>query len=209
MLLNLFPSVIYKVKYLENLEPLVDELEKLFADKLSTENITVYDYMRGDSYGASTSGYNLQSNPAFKDFIEFCEHHAKIYWDHLGYDPVRVPKLRLLWANLYKPGSYIDVHDHSPMPLSFAFYVKKSPQASNIFFINPIEGLLKYQPFANLRDRDEYYNFGAYEVSVAEGDVVFFPGYLKHKTKPTDDLNERITLSGNLQDDYRLRLRKQ
>ena len=111
-----------------------------------------------------------------------------------------------MWANIYTPGSYIDSHDHCPMPLTGAFYVKKSTTASNIVFEHPLELILKHQPIAGIRDRQQYFNFVEQEIEVEQGDLVLFPSYVRHKTRPFNDVDDRIIIGGSLEQDYRVRI---
>jgi hypothetical protein len=92
------------------------------------------------------------------------------------------------------------------MPISGAFYVKKNENSSNIIFEHPLEIILKHQPVAGVRDRKKYFEFVEHEIEVNQGDLVLFPSYLRHKTRPFNDTEDRVIIGGILEQDYRTRI---
>jgi hypothetical protein len=46
------------------------------------------------------------------------------------------------------------------------------------------------------------------EVEVNQGDLVLFPGWIKHKTRSMPDTEDRIIVGGTLDQDIRARLAK-
>ena len=80
-----------------------------------------------------------------------------------------------LWGNVYHKGDYTDSHDHMPAAYSFTYYVKVPDGSAPLIF-------------------DDLGETWAPRV----GDLVLFPGYVKHSVpKHTIDEN-RISIAGNI-----------
>lgn len=195
MIENIFPIKIYKTKFDGNLTDLksivIPRLDSVF-EKTKTNN---QGSMRGGlcSYNAVR---DLQHWPELKPYIDFLQEHAEIYWKELGYK--KEPKISEMWANKYSPGSFIDIHNHSPIAITVSFYLQKPANSGNICFVNPLETLLKHQPFSELDDRNNYHRMFNYNVEVNEGDVIMFPGWLQHETMPNDSEFDRIIIGTNI-----------
>jgi uncharacterized protein (TIGR02466 family) len=206
MIHNIFATPIYKVRYEDDLSDIEQRIRDLFAEFESPIAENNVNLMRAGSVSCAQVLEDLHKDTSFKKVIDFYHHHAEIFWKEIGYDQKRPPRLRMMWANIYPPGSYIDSHDHCPMPISGSFYVKKTANSSNIIFEHPLEIILKHQPIAGVRDRQKYFQFVEQEVVVEQGDLVLFPSYLRHKTRPFNDTEDRIIIGGILEQDFRTRI---
>lgn len=204
MIHDIFTIPIYKVHYPGPIDAIEQEVRTLLEQTVTDENNVTL--MRDGALSSARVAENLHRNPHFEDLVKFIHEHAEKYWLHMGYDSKRLPRLKMLWGNIYPNGGYIEAHDHAPMPLVASFYVRKSPEASNIVFEHPLELLLKHQPLEGLRDRSEYFKMFETEVEVNQGDLVLFPGWLKHKTRSMPDTGDRIIVGGTLDQDLRARL---
>ena len=71
-------------------------------------------------------------------------------------------------------------------------YLDASPEQGNIVFENPMDLIIGGQPI-----KMPYKNF-THEVEVVTGDLILFPGYLKHFTKPNLTNRPRVTFVANL-----------
>lgn len=195
MIENIFPIKIYKTKFTGNLE----ELQSILIPKLDS----VFEKTKSNNQGSMRGGlcsYNavrdLQNWSELKHYIDFLQEHLLIYWKELGYR--KEPKIAEMWANKYTPGSFIDTHNHSPVAVTVSFYLQKPTNSGNICFVNPIDTLLKHQPFRELENKNSYHKMFNYEVDVTEGDVVMFPGWLQHETVPNDSELDRIIIGTNV-----------
>ena len=80
-----------------------------------------------------------------------------------------------LWGNIYNKGDYTVPHEHMPSPYSFTYYVKVPDGSAPLIFDDLGE---TWYP--------------------KEGDLVLFPGYVKHSV-PEHTIDEnRISIAGNL-----------
>lgn len=93
------------------------------------------------------------------------------------------------WANVYRPGSSVSLHDHGGAMLSGALYLQASP-GSHIFFRNPLLHRHKGSrplPFAEVQ-----------AIEVRAGELLLFPGWLEHRTDPNPGPKDKIVLSFNV-----------
>jgi uncharacterized protein (TIGR02466 family) len=139
---------------------------------------------------------DLHTWPELKEVVEFINHHAHEYWKALGYRKDMKPGVYEMWANRYTPNSFIDYHNHAPIHMTSTFILKREEGAGNIVFENPLETLLKHQPYEVTAEN--FYNLFEEEIEGHAGDLVIFPGYLKHKTRPNASNFDRIMLGANV-----------
>ena len=83
------------------------------------------------------------------------------------------------WGVIYQKDDWTKVHDHWPHLWSFVYYIQCGENDS------PLE-------FPDVRRHGEHL------VQPLSGDMVLFPGWLRHKVSPQLADNERIIVSGNL-----------
>lgn len=197
MIENIFPTKIYKTSYSGSIQQLKKDLLPKFAsvfDDVAKNN-------QGSIRGQGMCSYNvfrqMQHWPEVKLFLDFLQPHLILYWKELGFDETITPKINEMWANKYEKDSFIDLHNHSPVNITVSFYLSKPKDSGNIVFEHPLETLLKHQPIA-LDNVNNYHNWFQKEVEVNEGDVVMFPGWLRHKTTPSNSSQSRIILGANI-----------
>ena len=139
---------------------------------------------------------NLHKLPEFKTVVDFVNEHANNFWTELGY--YGVPCIYEQWANKYPQNAFIDIHDHAPITLTASFYLKKESGAGNLVFENPLATILKHQPYSNLHNRNQYHTLFEHSVEISEGDLVMFPGWLKHRTEANRSGSDRIIIGTNI-----------
>jgi uncharacterized protein (TIGR02466 family) len=95
------------------------------------------------------------------------------------------------WFNFYTNGMFQYDHNHSSVicALSGVYYFRTNEKDGDIVFINP-----------NIYLADEISNIGISTVSYSpkEGRLLLFPCWLRHKVKPNNTKEERISISFNL-----------
>jgi uncharacterized protein (TIGR02466 family) len=194
MIENIFPLKIYKVSLgNDTLLTTVDCLLEEFYEKTVCNN---QGSMRNNGLCSYNAARHLHTISAFDHITSIINHHVNIYWKELGYD--HSPYIHEMWTNKYPPGAFIDAHNHAPMPATVTLYLKKEADSGNIVFEHPLEVLLKHQPFKNLQDRNLYHTLFDHELEVTTGDLVIFPGWLKHKTHINHSASDRIIIGANI-----------
>lgn len=187
---NLFPTKIYRTKYpgiQELIVNLLPKLEDCFnPDKshvlMSEECITTYSQNR-----------QVNTWPETQDLVNFLNVHIKNYWKELNYQQTLEPYIIEMWANKSTTGGWIYHHTHTPNPIVGTCYLSVSPTQGNLFFQDPLEMVKSSQP-CNIDQFDEFEQ----EVPLEVGDIVLFPGYLRHRTYPNQSTEPRIVLSFNI-----------
>ena len=197
MIQELFPIKIYKIScpfvsdLQKNLIPLLHEV----FEKTKTNN---QGSMRGSGLCSYNSVRNLHTWQETKLLSEFIDYHSNQYWKQLGYNKEIVPKLIEMWANKYPRESFIDWHNHSPISITSSFYLQKDDNGGNILFEHPNELILKHQPILSDVEKNTYHNLFTEEITVNTGDLIMFPGYLKHRTLPNLSNTDRIIIGANI-----------
>ena len=127
--------------------------------------------------------------------------HANTYCSTVGFPKVEIVQN---WYNISAEGTSLKEHSHRFAICVCAYYPSKPKNSSNLFFSS--DGMKNHREhhqemveaeinnFANLKPTP--YNQVDYELSVQEGWVYFFPGYLKHWA-PANNSSERIVVSCN------------
>jgi uncharacterized protein (TIGR02466 family) len=164
-------------------QPIIDQVLELFEHR---ENFYVM-------LGSSKTSYKQVNGELHKhiDITEVCnfvEKHAKIFWDELGYDPTMTPVIKTSWANISPKGGSLSSHNHSPFPLSGAFYLNADESMGNLFFEHPLDQLIAHQPFTKDAVKQTY------KQSVSTGTLILFPGYLNHYVEKNFTDGVRLTV---------------
>jgi|TARA_B100002052_G_C15811461_1_gene566065 hypothetical protein len=135
---------------------------------------------------------------------QWIEMHRFWEWLHPLLDDVwkawgMVPQQRILqksWVNWHPNGAWTAEHDHSAVHQVVAFYMRKPTGSGDILFRDPLDIAWWSYP-RELRKRSLWQS-----VDVEEGDVLIFPGWLRHKTEPNTTDEDRIVLSANFSVNY-------
>ena len=194
MLDNIFSVDIYKTKFtdLEVLARARYAVDKLNFSAVSSEYAGAAD---GGGLNTLSTHVNQKTVHTIDEFIplgKFIEQEGKKYWDLLGYYPDVIPKIRHSWTNITNSGGLITPHNHCRNPIAAVLYLEANNNCGNIVFENPMELILGGQPI-----KMPYKNFQK-SVKVETGDVIIFPGYLKHYTEINHSNNPRVTFVVNL-----------
>lgn len=145
----------------------------------------------GDGWSTYRHGDQLLAHPELDDLRALLVEEIRDYTEALE---CRLGGGRLAiansWANVYPAGSSVALHDHGGAMLSGAFYLQASPGAGHIYFQNPLLDLCKGSkplPFAEVQP-----------VEVRAGELVLFPGWLKHRTDDNRGPADKVVLSFNV-----------
>jgi uncharacterized protein (TIGR02466 family) len=192
--INLFPTVIYRDFYpkVEDLRVgLFSKLDQIFENSKINNNV----FMReGTVCSYNSDSYLHRKFPNETDeVVMFVEQVAKEYWNACNYHNNLTPFVFQMWANKTPKGGYVNSHLHGNMPFSAVLYVDASPEQGNLVLENPMEMILMTQPISP----DVKYPMEQ-EISVSSGDLVMFPGYLRHRVLPNKLDRDRLILGFNI-----------
>ena len=194
-MISLFPVQIYKTQFhFSDVEraALEDRLEQSFDSITCNQG-----FMRNNSICTYNEDRELHKWPELKSYADFISNEVNNYWKELGLDSTRPPMLYEMWANKYGKDSYIDEHNHIPIPIVITYYFKKPNNSGNTVFVNPNIDIIKSQPIDGLKNVNDYDSLFESEVPSQEGDIIMFPGWLRHKTRPCPTDN-RIIITTNI-----------
>jgi ectoine hydroxylase-related dioxygenase (phytanoyl-CoA dioxygenase family) len=79
------------------------------------------------------------------------------------------------------------------MPFTGVIYIDASSEQGNLFIDNPLDTVLMTQPISP----DVKYPMGQ-ELEVSAGDLIMFPGFIKHRVKPNTTDKNRLVLGFNI-----------
>tara|TARA_B100000287_G_C20506094_1_gene731135 strand:+ start:64 stop:705 length:642 start_codon:yes stop_codon:yes gene_type:complete len=197
-ILKLFPIPVYK-GHLDIEQYLLDELDTLFKN-IDTRDLKAREEMlemkkefleRGSwsaEAGLSTGQIctDLHSNNyRIRKLAD--EMHPKVceYWEELGYAPANV-QVTASWANDHQIGDYTGEHSHSDgwrqAHVASVIYLDKTKGRGNLEICNPLDYIHRLTPLHG----EQGDAIMAEEIETVTGDFLLFPGWLRHRTQPTE-----------------------
>lgn len=193
-ILSLFPTKVYRDFYSKVGElkaHLFPKLAKVFEETKDCNNV----FMREGTLCSYNSNSYLHTEfpEETQEVVKYVEQCARDYWQQCGYYKGLEPFVFQMWANITPKGGYVDSHLHGNMPFTAVLYVDASPEQGNLFIENPMEMVLMNQPIGP----DIQYPLGE-EIPVNSGDLVMFPGYIRHSVRPNTTDRPRLILAFNL-----------
>lgn len=192
--LEIFPTTIYKDFYpgfheLKN--NLFSKLEKVFQDTADNNNAFMRD---GTLCSYNTNSYLHRDFPDdTQDVVNFVQQAAKQFWKICNYHDELEPYVFQVWANSTPEGGWVHSHLHGSMPFTAVLYVDASPEQGNLIIENPLDMVLMTQPISPTVNYPM-----VKEMSVQSGDLIMFPGYLKHSVRPNTVDKNRLILGFNI-----------
>ena len=186
--INPYPPIIFKDSYIFK-----DE-HKLTAEKilkLSEKNTSLE---KGDAK-SSVAYQELapHKNENFKDFFVWADKQGKEILKHWNIKDYNNFYIGNSWINVHRKGGHTISHNHGFSGLSFGAYICLPDDSGVTEFKDPhyeFKSLHEYQD-ENLTLREFY------PLNIQQGDVVFFPGWLTHRSQINNTEESRIVLSAN------------
>lgn len=192
--IKLFPTTIFRDRYprfQELKDNLFPKLSKIFKETKNNNNAFMRD---GTLCSYHTNSYIHNQFPEeTKDIVNFVENSAKQYWEECQYHKDLTPYVFQMWANSTPRGGWIHSHLHGNMPFTGVVYIDATPEQGNLIIENPMDMILMSQPIGP----DVEYPM-EHEFEVTSGDLIMFPGYIKHRVKPNNTENDRLILGFNI-----------
>ena len=192
MIHNLFSTPIYKINILDVLQN-TDRIETVVRKKLqgAVASLSVLEKNGGIStYETDNQIHELSETKQLSDLVLF---HSRIYWRILDIDERLSPRIDQCWSNIHKPGAFTLQHSHSLMPMVGSFYLKAEKNSGDLILTNPAEYSITNIPFSrSIEQKIET------SIKIQTGDLVFFPGYVRHKTGENFSGDDRIVITFNI-----------
>ena len=205
-ILNLFPSSIIQDKILINQEVkhgMIKEIETMVSN---SKNIN-FKATEG-SWTGDTQGFEyIFKNEKFSFLLQEVKKIIIKYIKHLGIndDKIEIYMTRS-WATVSNGKEKILPHKHRQSHISFAYYLKKNLEDSNITFHNEhfqneiVPGLFT-NPSMNtggVLKEINLYNARSLDIKIEEDDILVFPSKALHGTQSNKSNMGRISISGDI-----------
>lgn len=149
--------------------------------------------------GGGRSTYDAHSTvldlPECADLQQWLVEQSKLVW-HLWKIQDLPRYAGRSWFNWHPKGAWTDEHDHGATHLVMAMYIHQPANGGNIQFRDPLQ--YAWASYPKLWD----HRYDWRTVKVETGDVLFFPGFLRHKTEVNESDDGRIVLSANVTIDF-------
>ena len=184
-----FEPMIVKAHYdfdWEVLRPVCQKMIENTPEQVDVENefrySSVYNY-----------GDMPHKNPAFRPFYSWlhdvAQHIIKNEW---GYEPNFEYSISNSWVNIHKKGGITKEHHHGPAIMVVATYLQIPEGSGFIEFKDPLE----YPKAMNMHyDVDDWV---WKKVKAVTGDVLLFPGWIRHRTETNNTNKDRWVLTTNI-----------
>lgn len=192
MIYNLFSTPIYKINLLESLDE-INEIEKIIRHKLNYAEESLSSLEKNGGASTYETDNQLHKLPIMQQLSKLVSFHSSMYWRVLDVDERLSPRIDQCWSNIHRSRSFTLQHSHSLMPMVAAFYLKAEPDSGDLILTNPAEYSITNIPFSNDIERKI-----ETRVKVRTGDLVLFPGYIRHKTGENFSNDDRIVISFNI-----------
>ena len=167
------------------------------------------DYKLNDaSWTGDTQGHEyIYNNSKFEGLFFEIKKKIEVYLDFLKVDKNQIETyVQRSWATISVGSEVISKHQHLQSHLSFAYYLKKSPEDSNFVIHDDekrnefIPGLFGSKTLIKKKLIKEITFATATRVAleVNEDDIVIFPSKTSHSTDQIKTNAERISISGDI-----------
>jgi len=205
-ILNLFPLSLIQEKILidKNLkQEMTKEIQSMVLKSKNKNFLGTQDSWTGDTQGFEY----LYKNEKFRSLFNEIKKQLINYLIHLGLNHNEIDLyITRSWATVSNGKEKIKQHRHKQSHISFAYYLKKSEQDSNIVFFEEfyrneiIPGIFTSPTAKNKKIIKKYnlFNAPSIDIKVEEDDILIFPSKALHGTQMDKSNNERISISGDI-----------
>lgn len=185
-------------------------ISHVFTDFISTlslddiNNETLVEFVESiaikDNYVEVSNRGGFQSKPIQPEeceeldkLVDAVEYNANEIAKEIGFKPVVCANV---WANINPKYAFNAAHHHPLATMSGVYYPRALPNQGNIVFER---GDLEHV-YLGRNTPEVYTQYTAISMSHAPntGDLIFFPGYLKHRVEPNKIETPRISIAFNL-----------
>ena len=183
--INPFPPIVFHDHFKFSDEHRAAAYEMLHA---ATESIT--DLEEGDAQSTVGDQNNTpHRHPAFLDFFGWIEEKSNHIIKQWNLDTTNQFYIGNSWINRHGHTGETIPHNHGFSSLSCVAYISLPDQSGFTQFQDPHYALKNLHETSSLQ---EYYS-----VPVKQGDVLFFPGWMMHKSEKNHSIEDRVILSAN------------
>tara|TARA_B100002019_G_C21110328_1_gene518064 strand:- start:85 stop:819 length:735 start_codon:yes stop_codon:yes gene_type:complete len=200
--IDAFPAYIYRAKFGFNFDSMKDKIDRYLscAQKIKEER-NLSDPEEGNSTTGvhfnydTEEGWDVPHNwEEFNELFNFIEMVTPFLLDTWFGVQIPIPmSVGESWINVHRKGGSTSAHHHQNACISIVAYLNVPENSGRFLVDNPLRPYKCSEPLApGSEDR----MWGPIEVE--SGDILFFPGWLTHKTEKSQTDEPRYVLSANL-----------
>lgn len=196
MFKDLFPVRIYQT-VLPGVDTLLQNLLPVLKTNLVADDSYHVDLGPG-SFSTFNNNNQLHKHPLLESTLKELDTIISKCWTEFNYYSGITPFINEMWFNETVPGGLgVLSHNHSPYPLVGVIYLRAEHNMGNIIFENPNNLLIGTQPH-NWNGTNDV-NGGIQEsLEIQTGDVIIFPGWLRHRGEVNHATDSRYVISFNI-----------
>lgn len=177
---NLWPSLIHKTSYPGDLALVYEKMHTYFNAN-SNHNLE-----KNGGRSTFNSANNLILDPVCDELRTWLLIQSQRVWSLSNF--ADLPRfVHRSWVNLHPPGAWTEEHDHGQCHQNIVVYIKQPKNGGNIMFKDPLQYV--FSGFPKI-DRN-----GWTTLEVKQNDVLFFPGFLHHKTEINNSKEDRLVMT--------------
>ena len=205
-IINLFPLTIIKDKINMSNNEKVKMIEEIRLMKKNSKN---KDYQtQSNSWTGDTQGYEfIHKNKSFGKLFEEIKKRVMEYLKCVEIDNKLIDLyIQRSWATISEGEERIKKHRHFQSHISFAYYLKKNKEDSNLVVFDEaykneiMPGIFRSDTALQkgIVKKMNQFNVTQAIVNIEEDDIVIFPSKTIHSTQPSKSNKERISISADI-----------
>ncbi len=205
-IINLFPLTIIKDKINMNDNEKVKMVEEIRLMKKNSKN---KDYQtQSNSWTGDTQGYEfIHKNKSFGKLFEEIKKRVLEYLKCVEIDNKLIDiYIQRSWATISEGEERIKKHRHFQSHISFAYYLKKNKEDSNLVVFDEaykneiMPGIFRSDTALQkgIVKKMNQFNVTQAIVNIEEDDIIIFPSKTIHSTQPSKSNKERISISADI-----------
>ena len=195
--INISAPIVYKDRFEWDVDEQIKAADELF------DMVEQYDVESAlEEGGRSTAdlfeilrpseGYphNMKVNAKYVTWLRRKMEYLRTAWRYDAYPHF----ISNSWYNEHYKWDYTEEHNHG-VGLTCTASILKPEHSGDLWIYDPMTAVRAAEPISG--------NHPWRRINVTQGDVVFFPGWVRHKTGYNDTDNRRLTLTMNFAPDYK------
>jgi uncharacterized protein (TIGR02466 family) len=185
--IHFFDNYILKTKFDFPWKKLESKVDHIFSDQITETHPEV-------KIGNSTLMSRIEEPhqwPELTEYLGFISSIMPTVAAHYDLLPAGI-NITNSWFNCHKPGGQSLQHEHGTVDIVVSSYPRFPKNSGRIEFKDPLE--YHWHGYPKKNNRNMYWK----AVDIEEGDVLIFPGWIKHRTEINNSNENRYVLTVNL-----------
>ena len=192
--LNPFP-IVFKDTYELNFDEKAKEKIDMIFSQVEPYNNPHLERGGGTSSISRTYTNPPHEWPEYQDFKQWLMDRANMIADIWNFDARCGLGITESWCNVHPRGAFTSKHHHQNIAIATTSYLSVPADSGRFLIQNPYEHFKRSEPL-----RQDYHmaQYDFIPIHVETNDVLFFPGWLSHKTEKNVQDDKRYVMSWNI-----------